>query len=169
MTMPSLDDILDEAADAVELDLSGSVDFDDVPNGTYVAKLTKAEPGKSKADNPVLKWYFDVAAVLSVDNDEPAPAVGSKLPIITSNLDGKAAWKTKKIIKALGFTVDASSSAKVKFSPSAAIGRTLQVVVQQQKDNAEYQELTGFAPYTGTVSDETSLSSDDVADLSSLS
>jgi len=147
--MPSLDEVLDEAADAVDIDLSGSIDYDDVPNGEYVGLLTKVEPSKSKAGNPTLVWYFDVEAVISIVGDEPAPKKGSKLPIASTNTDGKAAWRSKKIIKALGFDVD-SSADTIKFSPSRAVGRFVRVTVQQQEDNAEYQELASFAPHTET-------------------
>lgn len=151
--MPSLDETLDEAADAVELDLSGSVDFDDVPNGTYVGKLTKVEPGKSKdGGNPMLLWYFDVEKVVSVEGDEPVPAPGAKLPIVRTMLDGKGAWRTKKLMKALGLPLDTSKSSKVKFSPAKAKGSLIVGSVRQQDNNPEYQEFSNFKPYVASTS-----------------
>ena len=142
--MASLDDVLDSAADAVELDLSGSVDFEDVPNGEYIAKVSKVEVGESKAGERMLTFRFEVAKVISVDGDEEAPKVGSNgIPAVRSMLEGKAAWRTKKhTMPALGFT--APKGEKIKFSPSQAIGRYVRGVVQQQESNPEYQEFANL-------------------------
>lgn len=140
--MASLDDVLDSAADAVELDLSGSVDYDDVPNGEYIAKLVKIDTDPSKAGQRMLTFRFEIAKVISVDGDEAPPSVGSLgLPAVRSMLEGKAAWRTKKhMMPALGFT--APKGEKIKFSPSQAIGRYVRGVVKQQESNPEYQEFT---------------------------
>lgn len=163
--MPSLDDVLDSAADEVELDLSGSVEYDDVPNGRYVGKLTKAEKGTSKAGNPVLKWFFNVEKTISTVDGAPAPKKGSFLPITTSNLDGPAAWRAKKVIKALGFDTEAAAgSNSIKFSPSKAKDRLVLVTVQQQESNPEYQELVDFQPYDETAADIAGSSDNGTAD-----
>jgi len=151
--MPGIDDILDEASDAVELDLSGAVDFDDCPNGVFILKVNKLETTTSAlkegggGGEPMIKWSFVVEETISlVDQTLSAPAKGSYAPLVRTMLTGKGAGITKKLLKALGNDIDTKAGSNIRFSPNAQKGRLVKATVQQQLKRPEYQEVTKFEP-----------------------
>ena len=91
-----LDAVLAGADDAFEIDLSGAVEFSKLTDetGWFPAELTKVERHTSKTGNPCLKWFSKVA---------PGHAqAGAFLPIQTLNLSGRAAGRTKAMLRAIG-------------------------------------------------------------------
>jgi len=158
--MASLSEVLGDAEDAIELDLSGSVGFGTAPYGKYVAKLDRWEQKTSKAGDPMIAWYFQVHETIDVtqwaDEANPsqgkaaAPDAGTFLPIVNTMLTGAGAWRTQELYEALGGNMKAKDSAgKTKLSPRSVVGNLVRCVKQQQANDPRYDELTGFEKASG--------------------
>lgn len=119
--------------DEVEIDFSGAVDFDPIPDGNYTARVLKCEAGLSKSGNPKLAWTFG----LTEDG-----FVGRQL-IRHTPTTGKGSGLAKQAMKALGFDTQGD---RVRFKPSAAVGKDCILVVGKQKDNPEYNEIKRVNP-----------------------
>lgn len=149
--MASLNDVLAGAEDEIELDLSGSVEYGDAPYGKYVAKLDHYELKDSKKGDPMIAWFFHVESVIELaDPEDTEPEPGTFLPITHTMLTGAAAWRTRELYEALGGDMKAKNKqGKTSLSPKTVVGNLIRCVKQQQSDNPEYDELTGFEKNSG--------------------
>lgn len=137
--MSSLEDALEEAAGgAIEADFSASDDFDNPEPGTYPVKVESAKADSSKAGNPVIKIVFVVT------DDSYKGKLFASL-----NYTGKAAWKLRKFLKALGFAVEGD---KFALNPAALVGKT--GVATVTKDSAEYSSVDSLDPAPASSSIE---------------
>lgn len=144
-----LDAVLAGADDAFEIDLSGAVEFSKLTDetGWFPAELTKVERHTSKTGNPCLKWFSKVA---------PGHAqAGAFLPIQTLNLSGRAAGRTKAMLRAIGWPEGA------KFSPTGAIGRTFEAY--RSKDASGYWTISEVRPLSNEAPDVETLGDDELA------
>lgn len=160
--MASLNEVMSDAEDEIDLDLSGSVEFGDAPYGTYVAKLDRYELKDSKPNGQgevtsMVVWFFQVASTIEVkQTDEetgellPEASAGTFLPITRTMRSGGGAWRTRELYEALGGNMK-SKDAKghTKISPRSVVGNLVRCVKQPQENDPQYDELTGFEKASG--------------------
>lgn len=128
----NLESALEEAqGGTLSVDFSATKeDFDNPEPGRYPVKVESAAPGESKAGNPVIKIVFVVTD----------GSYAGKL-FASLNYTGKAAWKLRKFLKALGFTVEGES---FQLNPAALVGR--EGIATVSKDSAEFSSVDALDP-----------------------
>lgn len=139
--MGSLEDALQEAQGDgfVEADFSASEEFENPPVGTYDVEVVKSAQGKSKAKNPVIKVEFKVT-----DGTYKGKLFASL------NYTGKAAWKLRKFLRAMGFDLDGD---KFKLNPADLVGKVGRAEVTE--DSAKFSSVNMLYPLEGGGSGDT--------------
>ncbi len=128
--MSELDDILaDSTGSDVAVDFSGAGDgdFEVIPDGEYLARVTEAKPGESKAGNPKIALRFEIEG----------PTHKGRVLFRHCPTSGKGAGILKDTLRGLGFDVETMT----KLNPQNIVGRTGILVVGVQKDNADFNEV----------------------------
>lgn len=119
--MDNLTDALEEAEEMI-LDFSAtSDDFENLPMGRYLTIVTKAKPGKTRADDPALKITYKV-----LEGD-----LTGRYGFSTLNTNGKAAWKARKAVKAIGGTPPVEGK-RMPLNPSNLVDRKVIIEVDEE-------------------------------------
>lgn len=120
----------------VEADFSACKDdFDNPEPGTYPVTVESAKADKSKSGNPVIKIVFVVT------DDSYKGKLFASL-----NYTGKAAWKLRKFLKALGFNPEGET---FRLNPADLVGKSGTAVVS--KDSAEFSSVEELRPVLATT------------------
>lgn len=110
-------------------------DFDNPETGSYAVKVESAKLGESKQGNPVVKLVFEVT-----DGSYKGKLFASL------NYTGKAAWKLRKFLKALGYQVEGKT---FQLDPASMVGRTAIAVVDDE--SKAYSSVAELRPAAAPV------------------
>lgn len=101
---------------AISLDFSSVKGFDPVPEGTYVARIEKAEEKTSKAGNPMIQVTYEI-----IDGDQSGRKVFESYPLMENVL-----WKLQQLLTSLG--IDAMSDLELDLN-SDLLGKVVSLDV----------------------------------------
>lgn len=150
MSDSELDGILAEVAAETGSGAEASFDFTGASEGTdfktpcppdaYDCVVSKVETGKlSSSGNPKIVFQFKIAA----------GEWKGKVLFLHTLVSGKASWKTRETLEALG--VDCSTP-KFSLDPTTLVGKPCVVTVDIQKDNPQYNEIQRVSPVEDAAS-----------------
>lgn len=128
--MSNLEEALADATSLVVDFSATSEDFENLPEGPYTTVITKAGPGTSAAGNTVLKVTYKVT-----DGPEAGRYAFSSL-----NVDGKAAWKIRKALKAFGVVV---AGQRLDLDPADLIDRKVIIHVDAEGWVDDWTKVSG--------------------------
>lgn len=137
--MPDLDSVLNNAtSDETEIDFSEAVTFEALPKDRYRCVIEEIKPGTSKEGNPKLVWKL---AVKGGPFDKRV--LFAHLPT-----SGKGSGRLKSHLKALGVDVN---SERITFKRAQFVGKEVDVDVDVQKDNDEFNEIKRILPVSASA------------------
>ena len=125
-----------KADEGYEVDFSEAGDFDIVPPGLYVVKITAAERKISSNDNPMIKWEFTIT-----EGDFSGRKVWTNTMLMPTSL-----WVLKKMLRALNVG-SSKLSGKFKINHNDYIGQELGITISnREEDGTIWSDVKSFVP-----------------------